>query len=371
MIPVNEPLINRKDIIAVSKVMKNGWVSSSGPVVKEFEKKFSKFIGIKYCIAVSNGSAALDIAVKSLNLKKNDEVIMCNFTIVSNVLSIIRQSATPVFVDCNLEDWNIDIEELKSKITKNKKAIMISHIYGYPVDMQKIKKISKKFKIPIIEDAAEMLGNKIKKKYCGTYGDVGTFSFYANKTITTGEGGMICTNNKKTYKKAVALKNLCFGKKNRFNHYDIGWNYRMTSLQAALGISQLKRIKKIVKIKQKIGKYYYENLKNEKKIILQKPEYDGLMNIYWVVGVLLKKEMKIGALKIIQMLKKEKIEAREFFWPINKQDFLKKNPDYKKTYINSEYLSKKGFYLPSGIGISKKNMDNVIFKLKKILKKIK
>ena len=371
MIPVNQPLITSKDIIAVSNAMKSGWISSSGPVLNEFEKKFSKFIGMKYCIAVSSGSAALDVAVKSLNLKKKDEVIMCNFTIVSNVLSIIRQSAKPVLVDCNLDDWNINIEQLKSKITKKTKAIMISHIYGFPVDMLEIKKISKKFNIPVIEDAAEMIGNKIGKQYCGSFGDISIFSFYANKHITTGEGGMICTNNKEIFQKASGLKNLCFGKINRFNHYDIGWNYRMTSLQAALGLSQLNRIKRIVKIKHKIGNYYYKNLKYEKKIILKKPQHNGLKNIYWVVGVLLKQSIKINALKIIKMLKKEKIEAREFFWPINKQDFLKKNSNYKKKFVNSEYLSKKGFYLPSGIGISKKNMDYVILKLKKILKKIK
>jgi perosamine synthetase len=371
MIPVNQPLITPKDIIAVSSAMKSGWISSSGPILSKFEKKFSKFIGMRYCIAVSSGSAALDIAVKSLNLRKEDEVIMCNFTIISNVLSIIRQCAKPILVDCTLDDWNINIEQLKSKITKKTKAIMISHIYGFPVDMLKVKKISKQFNIPVIEDAAEMLGNKIGKKYCGSFGDVGIFSFYANKHITTGEGGMICTNNKEIFKKAAGLKNLCFGKINRFNHYDIGWNYRMTSMQAALGLSQLNRIKTIIKKKRKIGNYYYENLKNEKKIILQKPQYNNLKNIYWVVGVLLKKSIKIKALKIIQMLKKEKIEAREFFWPINKQDFLKKNSDYKKKFINSEYLSKKGFYLPSGIGISKKDMNYVILKLKNILKKIK
>ncbi len=248
-IPVSVPYISKDDIKSINKVLKNGWISSDGPEVKSFENKFSKKIKKKYSIAVSNGTAALEIAIKALGIKKNDEVIIPNFTIISNALAVIKQNAKPILVDCDLKTWNMKIDDIEKKINKKTKAIIVTHIYSFANDMDKILKICKKHKIFLIEDAAEVLGLKYKNKTCGSFGDLSTFSFYANKQVTSGEGGMISTNNSDLYKKCKSLRNLCFGNIQRFNHEDIGWNYRMTNIQATLGISQLNRLNYTVKKK--------------------------------------------------------------------------------------------------------------------------
>ena len=249
LIPVSSPLITTNDAKSVYKVVKSGWVSSSGKEIIKFEKKLAKFVNRKFACAVSSGTAALEIAVKSLDLKKNDEVIMPAFTIISNAIAIIKNEAKPVLIDTDIKTWNIKIEDIKKKITKKTKALMIPHIYGFPCDMDKIVKLCKKYKLYLIEDAAEMIGQQYKNRPCGSFGDISTFSFYANKHITTGEGGMIFTNNIKLHKKFKLLKNLNFGKIDRFNHSEISWNYRLTNMQASLGLSQFKRIKKIIKKK--------------------------------------------------------------------------------------------------------------------------
>ncbi len=264
MIPVNRPLIQKIDAKKVYRVVKDNWISSSGPEVKIFEKKFSKLIGKKYGSLVTSGTAALEIAIKSLDLKKNDEVIIPNFTIISNALAVFKNDLKIVPIDCDLNTWNMNIDILKKKISKKTKAIIATHIYGYPLEIDKIKRICKKKGIYLIEDAAEMLGNKLKNKYCGSFGDISIFSFYANKTITMGEGGIILTDKKKLFEKFQSLKNLCFGKKERYNHDDIGWNYRITNMQATLGLSQLDRIKSIVKKKKKLEKNiisFYQKIK--------------------------------------------------------------------------------------------------------------
>ena len=355
MIPVNQPVITKKDAMAVYKVVNKGWVSSSGPEINEFENELQKLIGKKYCSLVSNGTAALEIAVKALNLKKNDEIILPNFTIISNVLSVIKQGLKPVFIDCDLHTWNMKIADIEKSITKKTKAIMAVHIYGYPMEIDRLAKICKKKKIILIEDAAEMIGHSYCGKMCGSYGDISTLSFYANKHITTGEGGAILTNSKKIHQKVKSLRNLSFGKINRYNHDEIGWNYRFTNMQAALGLNQIKRIKTIIKKKTSIGKYYYSLLKNNKNFYIQTPIYGKFKNIYWVVGILLKK--KFLATTIRKKLKKLGIDTRAFFWPMNKQKVLKKlGIKFNNKFPNSEYLSKHGFYLPSGIGITNKQI---------------
>ena len=238
-LPVSKPLISKKDIFAVNKTLKSGWISSDGPDVKKFENKFSKYVDRKFSVAVSSGTAALEIAIKALGIKKNDEVLIPNFTIISNAIAVLKQNAKPILIDCNLDNWNINIDDIEKKITKKTKAIIVTHIYSFPNEMEKIIKICNKKNILIIEDAAEVLGLKYKGKKCGSFGDISTFSFYANKQITTGEGGMISLNNLNLYNKCKSLRNLSFGKKNRFNHDDIGWNYRMTNIQASLGFSQI------------------------------------------------------------------------------------------------------------------------------------
>ena len=353
-IPVNTPLINNGDALSVSKSIKSGWISSEGPNVKEFEKKIAKFLDRKFGCAVSSGTAALEIAIKSLNLNKNDEVIMPTFTIISNAMAIVKSSARPVLVDVDLNTWNIKIEDIEKKITKKTKCLMIPHIYGLSNDMDKILKIAKKYKLFLIEDAAEVLGLKYKNKKCGTFGDISILSFYANKHITTGEGGMLLTNNYKLNEKFKDYRNLCFGsKKNRFNHHDISWNYRYTNIQATLGLSQLKRINKIVKKKYQIGNYYYKHFKNIKNIILQPNKLTYCKNIYWVFGIVIKNNKKIKIDEVVKKLKNNNIGTRPFFWPMHLQDALKNKGYFKNISLpNSEFIAKNGFYLPSGLGLT-------------------
>ena len=369
-IPVNTPLINNDDALSVSKSIKSGWISSEGPSVKEFEKKISKFLNRKFGCAVSSGTAALEIAIKSLNLKKNDEVIMPAFTIISNAMAIVKSSAKPVLVDVDINTWNIKIEDIEKKITKKTKCLMIPHIYGLSNDMDKILKITKKYKLYLIEDAAEVFGLKYKNKPCGSFGDISILSFYANKHITTGEGGMLLTNNSKLNEKFKDYRNLCFGsKKNRFNHYDISWNYRYTNIQAALGLNQLKRINKIIKKKYHIGNYYYKYFKDLKNVILQPNKLSYSKNIYWVFGIVLKRNNKKKINEVIKRLAKKNIGTRPFFWPMHKQDAFKNKNYFKKVILpNSEFIAKNGFYLPSGLGITMKELKYVKDTVVSILK---
>ena len=232
-IPVNVPKLYNHEKKNVLECLKTNWISSEGKFVKEFEQKFSKFNSRKYGIAVSSGTAALEIAIKSLNLKKNSEVIIPAFSIISTALCVIKCNLKPILVDCDLHTWNAKPEEIISKINKKTSAIILTHIYGLPVNLMKILDVAKKKNIKIVEDSAEVIGLKYKKRICGSFGDISTFSFYANKHITTGEGGMIVTNNKSLYLKCKSLRNLSFSNSffDRYNHNDIGWNYRMTNLQ--------------------------------------------------------------------------------------------------------------------------------------------
>jgi len=366
--PVNVPKITYQDIKSVSRVMKDSWISSDGPEVKKFEDNFSSFIKKKYSIAVSSGTAALEIAMKAIGVGPGDEVIIPNFTIISNALAVVKLGATPIMIDCGIYDWNIDISQLEKKISKRTKAVIITHIYSFSNPMEKIIKILKKKNILIVEDAAEVIGLKYKNKMCGSYGDISIFSFYANKHVTTGEGGMIATSNQKYFTKCRELRNLCFGKKDKFNHTDIGWNYRITNIQAALGISQLKNIKTIINKKIQIGKLYHKLLSKNKNIFIQKPYMGKLKNIYWVVGLLILNS-KVSADKLSKKLQKIGIQTRPFFYPMNKQKILAKYIRQKKDkFPNSEYISKYGFYLPAYFDLKKKDIYYICNQINNLIK---
>ena len=372
LIPVNRPKVFPSDIKNVVKALKENWISGDGPYVKKFESNFAKLHNRKYAISVSNGTAALEVALKSLNLKKGSEVIIPAFSIISTALCVIKNNFKPILVDVDLGTWNMSPEQIIKKINKKTKAIIITHIYGFPVDMKKILDIAKKKNIFIIEDAAEMIGQRYKNKLCGSFGDVSTFSFYANKHITTGEGGMILTNDKHISEKSKSLRNLCFGNgKDRFNHEDIGWNYRLSSLQAAMGISQLKKISYLVKRKREIGKLYYNRLKNNKYIQIQNISSKYAKNIYWVFGVLIKPNKRFNRDLIAKKLLKKNIQTRNFFYPMHKQTIFKKLKIFKKNIKlpNSEFLSRNGFYLPSGLGITNKEISYTCKVLNSILVK--
>ena len=369
-IPVNIPKLSNQEKINVKKCLTSGWISSEGMYVKKFEDDFSKYNKRLYGVAVSSGTGALEIALKSFNLNRGDEIIIPTFSIISTALCVVKLGLKPILVDSDLTTWNMDPEQVLKKISKKTKAIIITHIYGFPVNMKKILRLAKKKNIKIIEDAAEMIGQTYYKKRCGSFGDISTFSFYANKHVTTGEGGMILTNNKKLYDKCKSLRNLCFGEgNNRFNHDDIGWNYRMTNLQAAIGCGQLKNISKIIRRKREIGRRYISILKDNKKIYIQPIKLKYAENIFWVFGVLLKKNVSFSRDIIIKKLFKKNIQTRTFFFPMHKQNVFKKMKLFPKNqkFANAEFLSKNGFYLPSGLGISNSDIDFVAKNLIKIL----
>ena len=366
-VKVNEPLISGNEKKYLLKCLSSGYISSEGDFVREFENKFAKKVNRKYGISVSNGTAAIQLAFESLNLKKGDEVILPSFTIISCILPIIRAGLTPVLVDSDFKTWNMNVYQIENKISKNTKAIIAPHIYGLPIDMDPLLKIAKKYKLKVIEDAAEVLGLKYKNKECGSFGDVSTFSFYANKHITTGEGGMIVTNNKQIAEKCKSLRNICFNEERRFLHYDLGWNYRFTNLQSAIGLAQLEKLNHFIIKKRKIGKIYNKELSKIKifNTPLEKKEY--AKNIYWVYGLVLKRNSPIKLDIFMKKLKKFGIETRNFFWPLHQQPVLRKMGFFKKTKLPvAEYLSRNGFYLPTGLSITSAQQKYVVNIIKKI-----
>lgn len=375
MIPVNKPLFISDEKKYLVGCIDSGWISSEGPFVKEFEKKFSSYIGRKYGVAVSSGTAALEVAVGAIGLKPGDEVIMPSFTIISCALAIVNYGGIPVFVDSEPDTWSMDAFQIEKKITKKTKAIMVVHTYGHPCDMDPILKIAKKYKLLIIEDAAEAHGAEYKGKKCGSFGDVSCFSFYANKIISTGEGGMVLTDNEKYFERSKFLRNLGFIKEKRFYHTELARNYRLTNMQAAVGVAQLKNIEKLIKIKRENAKRYTRQLKNIKG--LQLPiEKKYAKNVYWMYGIVLDKSAGFEAESFIRKLAEKGIEARPFFYPLHLQPVWKKTclptgmikiKIKKERFPVSEKISKYGLYLPSGLGLKEEEIKKVCDIIKSIL----
>lgn len=361
MIPVNTPIFNGNEKKYLNECIDSGWVSSEGPFVSKFEKKFSAYIGRKHGIAVSNGSAALDIAVKSLGIGKGDEVILPTFTIISPAQSIINTGAKPVLVDSDPITWNMNTDLIEEKITKNTKAILVVHIYGLPVDMNPVIDLCKKYDLKLIEDAAEVHGQEYFNKKCGSFGDISIFSFYPNKHITAGEGGIIVTNSGYLSEKCKKLRNLAFEPNGpRFIHHEIGWNYRITNLQAAVGLAQLENIENHILRKREIGNKYFSALNtNNKDFTLQLNRTQYAENIYWVFGMVYHDQDKMN--DKLTLLKKNNIGTRPFFWCMHEQPVFKKmNLFINEKYPVAEKLARNGFYIPSGLGLSNNEIDTVL-----------
>ncbi len=370
-IPVNEPLIGEREKELVNECLNTGWVSSEGPFVEEFEEKFSNLVNRKFGISCSNGTAALEIAVKALNIGPGDEVILPSFTIISCSNAIVKCGAKPIPVDVNPETWTMEIDQVNSAINSKTKAIMAVHIYGLPVDIDPLINLAKLHNLFLIEDAAEMIGGDYKGKPCGSFGDISTVSFYPNKTITTGEGGMILTNDKNIAQRCSSLRNLCFQPEKRFVHEEIGWNYRMSNIQAALGLAQLERIREIIKKKIWIGQLYDELLGDIDQFNTQSKVQPYSRNIYWVYGITVKKDFG-NSEKIRSCLSKFKIGSRPFFYPIHLQPIYLKMNIFKKNLSLpvSEFLYEQGFYIPSGIALNEEQIRSVSYILKKIIREI-
>lgn len=368
MIPVNEPLLNGNEKKYLNECIDTGWISSEGPFIKEFESTMAATAGRKYGVAVCNGSVALDAAVLALDLGKGDEVIMPAFTIISCAAAIVRAGAIPVLVDSDPLTWNMDANAIEEKITKNTKAIMVVHIYGLPVDMDPVIKIAQKHGLKIIEDAAEMHGQTYNNKPIGSFGEVSTFSFYPNKHITTGEGGMIVTDDAKIADRCRSLRNLCFIPGKRFYHEELGFNFRMTNLQAALGKAQLERLNEFVSLKRNMGKQYMQRLAGVTAIQLPPGKTAFADNIYWVFGMVLKDNVPFDAAEAMKKMAAEKIGTRPFFWPMHEQPVFHKMGLFKnEKYPVAENIARRGFYVPSGLAITSEQIDTVSEAVKKIL----
>lgn len=350
-IPVNRPLIEDEDIEAISKTLSEGWISSEAKVVEDFEAGFSSLCKRRYGVAVTNGTVALEISLSALNLKPQDEVIIPSFSIVSCLAAVIRSGATPILVDSDDLTWNMSPDEVLRKITARTKAIMAVHTYGLPVDMDPILKASKDRGITVIEDAAEAHGLNYKGSPCGSFGELSTFSFYANKHITTGEGGMILTDNEALAERLKSLRNLCFKKERRFIHEELGFNGRISALQAALGNSQLPRLKKITERKKEIGALYRNILSGSKHIGLPCERTPYAENGYWVFGVVLNEAFGVDSDYIMGELQKKGVGSRPFFYPMHLQPFSKKMGFFLgESYPVSDRLGRLGLYLPCGVG---------------------
>lgn len=371
MILINEPLLNGNEKAYLNECIDTGWISSEGPFVKKFEDNFAKYIGRKHAIAVSNGSVAIDATIQALGIGKEDEVIMPNFTIISCVAPIVRSGARPVFVDVDTNNWNMIVTDIEKKITNKTKAIMVVHIYGLPVDMKPVLEIAERYNLIVIEDAAEAIGQEYNKVKCGSFGTISTFSFYPNKHITTGEGGMIMTDDDLLADKCREIRNLCFFPPRRFVHKELGWNFRMTNLQAALGVAQLERINEFLIKKRQIGEWYNELLNGVKGVKLPKEKENYAENIYWVYGILIEKNIKIDALEAMNLLNSLGVQTRPFFYPMHMQPVLNdlKLVKTEEKFPNSEYLTEKGFYIPSGLGLTYEQAVEVSNMVKKIFSK--
>ena len=367
MIYVNEPQFSGNEKKYLNECIDSGWVSSGGPFVKKFESEFSSYIGRKHGIAVCNGTAALEVALYAANIKQGDEVIVPAFTIVSCVLAILRVGATPVLVDIEPEMWAIDVDLVESKITDKTKAIMPVHIYGHPVDMDPILEISDKHGLIVIEDSAEAHGAEYKEKKCGALGHISVFSFYANKLITTGEGGMVLTDNERMAERALSYRNLCFDKDMRFSHTDLGFNYRMTNLQAAVGVAQLERIDEIVLFKRKMGRYYQEKISNIPGVRFQS-EKKWAKTVYWMYCIEVSPDLNIDANMLAKHLKEKGIESRPFFKGMHAQKpFNDLGLFLGEVYKNTDYAYKYGLYLPSGMTLTYDQIDFICDTISNIL----
>jgi perosamine synthetase len=360
-VPVNRPLITGEDIESVNLALSDGWISGEGPFIEEFEKKFASFCHRKYGVTIANGTLAIDILIDIMELSPGDEVIIPSFTIISCINQILRVGAVPIFVDSDPLTWNMATEEIEDLITSRTKLIFVPHIYGLPADMDKISEIAEKHGIPIIEDAAEAHGLTYKGKICGSFGIASTFSFYANKNITTGEGGMILTDDHDLALKIRNYRNLNFDTTQRFKSNELGINGRLSSLQSALGIKQIERIDSIITKRLEIAKKYREAFADIGTFQLPIELTGYAQNHYWVFGIVLKEDWVGKTVEAQKLLFNRGIGTRPFFQSLHLQPVLAKyGLEKQRPLAVTENLSNSGFYIPNGLGIHNHEVEYVV-----------
>ncbi len=367
MIPVAEPTIAGNEIQYVLDALKSGWISSAGKYLDLFEKKFSAYCDVQQGIACSNGTTALHLAIESLGIGKGDEVIIPTFTMIGSANAVVYSGAKPVLIDSEPNTWNIDVDKIEEKLTPRTRAIMVVHTYGHPVDMDKVNEIASRNNLFVIEDAAEAHGAFYKGRKVGSLSDIACFSFYANKIITCGEGGMVVTNNESLANKARKLRNHYFGEP-RFSHQGLGYNYRMTNVQAAIGLAQLEKIDDYINMRRRNAQLYNQLLASTKGLITP-PEATWARNVYWMYGVLVQEEFGIGMPQLRSVLLKRGIDTRTFFIGMHNQPLYKNGvderfPDCTGDYPHSDMLERKGFYLPSSSHLTKEQIGTVVEEIK-------
>lgn len=368
MIPVCEPFLAGNELEYVIDCIKSNWISSLGKYISQFEERFAQYCGVRYGVCTTSGTTALHLALVSLGIGKGDEVIVPAFTMVAPVFAILYTGAKPVLVDCEPETWNMDVTQIEKKLTRNTRAILPVHIYGHPCDMEPILEIARKYNLYVVEDAAEAHGAEYKGKKVGGIGDVGCFSFYANKLITTGEGGMIVTNNEEVAQKARRLKDQAYSPEKRFLHTDLGFNYRMTNIQAAIGLAQLEKMDELVERRRKNARLYGELLREVEGIRLP-PQKEWAKNVYWMYSILIEDGFRISRDELQVKLRENGVDTRPFFIPMHQQPAFRNLGLFEgESYPVSEEISRTGMYLPSGSGLKEEEIEQVCTTLKRVRK---
>ncbi len=357
-IPVFDLELGDKEKEFVNNCLKTS-IISQGSYVEDFEREFSKFVNCKFGVTTSSGTTALHLACKTLEIQKGDQILVSSSTNMASAFSVDYCDAIPIPIDIEKETWQMDVNKIEEKINKNTKAIMVVHLFGHPVDMDPVLQISKKYNLKIIEDCAESHGAEYKGKKVGSIGDIGAFSFFANKIFTCGEGGMIVTNSKELAEKAKSLKNLSYGAINKFMHDDVGFNYRLPNISAALGLGQLTQKNKIFSEKERIYNRYKKNLKKVKGVNIPLVRDWVTKYIMWVFNIYLDKNYPLSRDQLVNKLKEKNIETRNAFVPINRQKILtKKYGLFKEEDCpNANYIMDNGLYLPSGNNIKNEEID--------------
>ena len=358
-IPVNEPLIGSNAAKYVAECVKSGWVSSEGRFIGEFEEAWASFCGGQAGVAVNSGTAALEIAMAALELEPGSEVILPSYTIISCAMAVIAAGGVPVLVDCEADTWCMDVNAVAEKITSRTRAIMPVHIFGHPVDMDPLMELADKHGLVVIEDAAEAHGAEYKERRVGAIGDMGCFSFYANKIVTSGEGGMVVTRDGTYIERLAYLRNMCFRSDRRFRHTELGRNFRMTNLQAAIGLSQAEAVENHIEIKRRMGAAYGERLGDEPRLALP-VERDWAKNVYWMYGIVLGDEVPFDAEECARRLEAQGIATRPFFLGMHEQPVLRDRGLFKgESYPVSERIARRGLYLPSGLTLTEEQIERV------------
>lgn len=359
MIPVCEPFLSGKESEYVTDCLKTNWISSKGKYIEEFEQRFAHYCGCQYGISTTSGTTAIHLALASLGIGPGDEVIVPTFTMIATAFAVAYTGAIPVLVDAETETWNMDVSQIEARITPKTRAIMPVHIYGHVCDMDTIMEMAQRYNLYVIEDAAEAHGAEYKGRKVGGIGHVNCFSFYANKIITTGEGGMVVTNDESIAEKARALQDLAHSKERRFLHTDIAFNYRMTNVQAAIGLAQFEKIDELVERRRAHAHLYNSLLKDIEGVRLP-PEKEWAKNVYWMYAILIEDSFGISRDELMERLKGKGIETRAFFIPVDQQPAFQKINLFKdEKYPVAEMLSQNGLYLPSGSGLRKEEIQEV------------